>query len=152
MTYEEYKDYLRSEGWKYKLVTLNQDDEDKICESIQIFGFEKDDNLAFNIKFPDNVRITIDKNYTFKLNILDETGSEIPDNTKIFIEKIIPSCNIVTLAKIFYSDIKNGYKFDKFIEIIDWYHLIVYVIKQPSIIPKENIKFEFTFDYWTKET
>lgn len=152
LNYEGYGKYLQNKGYSCKLVTLDQDDINHICKNIKISGFNRDyDVLSIMIEFLDESKVVILDNHLFKLYISDENGIEIPDDTKVIIQQIEPSGNIYQLSpRIHYSDIKNGYKFNTPIIIHNWYHFCVYVVKQTINIPKENIKFEMTFDYWTK--
>jgi len=154
--YEDYKKYLYSEGLTNKLINIDQTNNiDKICKIFEIRDIEKDRySYIVDINFLN--LITINKNYVISLHIIDNDNKEIPDDTKIQIQKIVPSANIVDLANIKYSDIKinninNGYKFDTHIQIYPQYHLMIGIINYNVDIPKENIKFNMTFDYWTKK-
>ncbi len=150
--HKTYKEYLHSSGWDNKLVILDENDEDNICEYIKIN--ESGSTYLINIKFPQGTKITIDPGYIFGLLILDKDGKEIPDNTKIRIIKDIPSDDISTLLEINYSDIKmnngnSGYIFNKGFAINAQYHLIITTIQRPDV-PKKNIMFRLMFDYWIR--
>ncbi len=151
--YKMHKEHLHSLGWSNKLVILDQNDTNNVCECIKIK--ESSSTYLIQIIFPMGTKITVYPGYTFGLLILDKDGKEIPDNTKIRIIKDIPSDDISTLVSIFYSDIKmnngkSGYIFDKGFEINARWHLVISSVPQLDI-PKENVMFRLMFDYWTKE-
>ncbi len=158
INYEMYKAYQHDIGWKNKLITLNQDND--ICNFIIIKEANTENTYSEIItsNFRDNSVITVDGSdkYIFKLHITDENGTEVPDDTEIRIVKHETSATMILLSKIQYSDIKNGYIFRKPFKITtgndcyDGYHIDIYMSNNKIYIPKENIKFEMTFDYWTR--
>ena len=156
--YKAYKARQHDLGWNNKLITLNQDND--ICNFIIIkeANIENTSSEIIVSNFRNNSVITVDASdkYIFKLHIIDENGIEIPDDTEIRIIKHATSADMITLTKICYSEIKNGYIFKEPFKITtgnacyDGYHIDIYMSNNKIYIPKENIKFEFTFDYWTR--
>jgi len=147
-TYEEYKEYRFKNGWINKLVTLNQDND--IHKLVEVRNANKNKYTDFiHFKHPEEPVISIGTSdeYTWKLIIYDEYGKEISDNTEIIISKTSTDTTRMTTTN--YSDMKIGHVFKKWIEIHQSYHINM-KIKPENNIPKENIKFQMTFDCWTK--
>ena len=151
--YKTYKEHLHSLGWNNKLVILDQNNVNNICEYIKIKDITS--SYLIRIVFQKGTKITVDPYYTFGLLVLDRNGKEIPNDTKIRIIKDIPSDDIRILLNIYYSDIKmnngkSGYIFDKGFECNANWHLII-TSPQQLDVPKENVMFRLMLDHWTKE-
>ena len=162
-TYEEYKEYLAEKGYTNKLVTLDQNNNDKIFRFFDVKKINKSTFHFIQFQFQENIKITMDETYTISLYITDKNGIEIPDDTIITIRQYAPSSRAPlsgkTLARVKYLDIKitnknNGYKFDNIIEILSVYHIFIYAThfnRELINIPKKNINFKMTCDIWSRE-
>ncbi len=150
-TYEDYKKYMKSIDYIDKLITENQTNS-KIFITKGKAKYDCCSCAILHTKIPYGDRISVDTNYCLKIELQDENGKEIPNDTKIRIIKHETSATIKNLTKspfIHYSDVKCGYKFDTFFEVTNPYHISI-LLNNVNILIK-NIEFEFTFDYWTKE-
>lgn len=102
--------------------------------------------------------------YSLSLMIANKDGKEISGFTKIRIAKIKP-CDVIQLARIFYSDISTSkiigqehiYKtYDELwrrkmgILLYGGEHLDIYVINSETYIPRENIKISMGTDLWIR--
>lgn len=150
--YENYKSSMHEKGWKNKLVTLNQDND--ICKLVEISDVKKDTySLFICFKHPEENVISIGTSdeYKFKLIIYDKNEKEIYDDTVLVITKHHTSTTLIQLDKVCYSNLRIGYSFKKAIELPHYFHIDIVIRNPKNDIPKENVQFEFTFDYWTKE-
>lgn len=158
-SYLDYVDYLETSGWNKEKIII-----DELCEFTRVESAEKDSTTRIvYFKCPYGQKISLmgrqqvpmgaDDNiaYKLKLNITDENGNQIPDDTKIRISKNATSDYVIQLARIYYSDLKDGsYTFTHGVEVNDGIYFEIYVVNNKCNIPKENIKFDIEADLWTK--
>ena len=167
-SYTAYVDYLQNKGWNRENIIINENDELSTIYNISKKNITR--SIFIDIKCPINQKITImgekqipkdpDFIHGFGLYITDENENEIPDNTKIRINKETPD-HLAHLERIFYKDCKiaqktnilniNDFKLYRFANMVELNgaRFRVSTTNCECNIPKENIKFTLNADLWT---
>lgn len=107
--------------------------------SMYVIGLDKESNYA----------------HTFGIYIANSDGKEIPDNTRLIINKHSTGAEMIRIDDVHYSDVKlknnePSYRFKKsFVIIGDDFHFEVGKLKLS--IPKENIRFKMIADFMFKK-
>lgn len=151
-TYDDIIKYLESKNWFRENICIYQDNEKFITLNSACKNYTE--NIII-LKCPEQKRITIPgiitsknkKEYQFYLNINDENEIELDKDTKIRINKIKPSCEVISYFYGKYSEIKE-FKFKFEFELQSEEELVIPIINCPENIPEKNIKFQIEVDYW----
>lgn len=151
---KKWKDYISSmkdKGYEY-LQNINVDERCKYSELDERYGhllmIRPQHGMSMFVVGSD-----IDPNYTHKFGmyITDSDGKEIPDYTRIIINKHSTGADMIRIDDVQYSDVKlkndePSYRLKKsFVIVGDDYHFEVARLKLS--IPKENIRFKMIANF-----
>lgn len=150
--YEAFIHYMEQSGWRRELIILNEHNTRFVSTNHLNADYTGD---IVNIRCPAGLMMTTkgvlygtNDAYTISLYVTDKDGKEINNTNRIKIEKIKPSEEVIQLARIFYVDIRNKYRWRHSFVLNGQEHLRIFIVNPDVEIG--DVKINIDFDLWVR--